>query len=217
VNIGILGSGNVGQVLGMGLSAAGHPVMLGTREPAAEKAQAWAARAAERAAGRASVGTFAEAAAFGEVIVLATLWDGTENALRLAGAGNLAGKALMDATNPLDFSAGMPRLALGHTDSGGEQVQRWAADARVVKAFNMVGHGLMVHPDLPGGPPDLFICGNDDAAKATISGLAGELGWPTIDLGGIEASRLIEPIAMAWITYAIRTGAWNNAFKLLGR
>jgi predicted dinucleotide-binding enzyme len=215
VNIGILGSGDVGQVLGIGLAAAGHEVMLGSRDPAGEKVRAWTARAQERAGGRAHAGTFAEAAAFGEVLVLATLWEGTENAVRLAGPENCAGKTVMDATNPLDFSQGAPRLALGHTDSGGEQVQRWLPHSHVVKAFNSVGNALMVHPDLPGGPPDMLICGNDEQAKRTVAGLARELGWPTVDLGGIEASRMLEPIAMAWIVYGFRTGTWNHAFKLL--
>ncbi|MDB4951566.1 MAG: putative oxidoreductase, coenzyme F420-dependent [Gemmatimonadetes bacterium] len=211
MNIGILGSGDVGQTLGLGLAAAGHEVVLGTRDPAGDKAQAWAARAG----GRGRAGTFAEAAAFGEVVVLATLWSGTENALRLAGAENLAGKVVMDATNPLDFSQGAPRLALGHTDSGGEQVQRWVPSARVVKAFNTVGSPHMVNPDFPGGPPDMLIAGDHDAAKATVSRLAGDLGWPTVDLGGIDGARFLEPLAMAWVVYGFRTGTWNHAFKLL--
>jgi predicted dinucleotide-binding enzyme len=215
VNIGVLGSGEVGQVLGIGLAAAGHTVMLGSREPASEKVRAWVARAAGRAGGRASAGTFAEAAAFGGVLVLATLWSGTENALRLAGRENVAGKVVMDATNPLDFSQGAPRLAVGHTDSGGEQVQRWVPEARVVKAFNTVGNAHMVNPDFPCGPPDMLIAGNDDGAKATVSRLAGDLGWPTLDLGGIEMSRYLEPLAMAWVVYGIRSGSWNHAFKLL--
>jgi predicted dinucleotide-binding enzyme len=215
VNIGVLGSGDVGQVLGIGLAAAGHTVMLGSRDPASEKVRAWVARAQERAGGRASAGTFAQAAAFGEVAVLATLWSGTESALRLAGHQNLAGKVVMDATNPLDFSQGAPALAVGHTDSGGEQVQRWVPDARVVKAFNTVGNALMVNPDFHDGPPDMLIAGNDDGAKATVSRLAADLGWPTLDLGGIEMSRHLEPLAMLWIVHGFRTGTWNHAFKLL--
>ena len=136
---GMLGSGVVGQALGRGLAALGHEVTMGTREPAGDKTRA----GVEQAGGTASAGTFAEPATFAEIAFLATLWSGTESALRLAGATNLAGKVVVDATNPLDFGSGVPpRLALGHTDSGGEQVQRWLPEARVVKAFNIVGNAL---------------------------------------------------------------------------
>ncbi len=213
MKIGILGTGDVGQALGRGFAQAGHDVKLGARDKANEKAHAWAAKVGARA----SHGTFADAAAFGEVIVLATLWSGTGNALELAGKDNCKGKVVIDATNPLDFSQGMPpRLALGHTDSGGEQVQRWLPGARVVKAFNTVGNAHMVKPDFPGGPPDLFICGNDDAAKKTVTELVAGLGWPsTIDIGGIDGARLLEPMCILWVAYGIRSGSWNHAFKLL--
>jgi len=141
---------------------------------------------------------------------------GTENALTLAGRDRLSGKIVIDTTNPLDFSAGVPpRLALGHTDSAGEQVQRWLPDARVVKCFNIVGHAHMVNPSFPGGPPDMFLCGNNAAAKQAVSELASTLGWPTIDIGGIEGARLLEPLAMLWISHGFQTGAWNHAFRLL--
>ncbi|MBI5068610.1 MAG: NADPH-dependent F420 reductase [Deltaproteobacteria bacterium] len=209
--IGILGTGDVGRTLGAGLCALGHEVKIGSREPASEKLREWKARAGPLA----STGTFAEAAASGDLLVLATLWTGTENALRLAGAGALAGKPLIDTTNPLDFSSGAPRLSLGHTDSAGEQVQRWAPQARVVKAFNTVGNAHMVKPQFPGGPPDMFLCGNDEPAKAAVSALCGELGWPTVDLGGIEMSRYLEPLAMVWIVHYFRTKSGNHALKLL--
>jgi hypothetical protein len=212
MRIGIIGSGDVGRALGGGLATLGHDVMLGTREPASDKARAWVAKVG----GRAAAGTFAQAAEHAEVAILATLWAGTENALRLAGAGRLAGKVVIDATNPLDFAHGVPpRLALGHTDSGGEQVQRWLPDARVVKAFNIVGNAHMVKPQFPGGPPDMFVCGNDAAAKTTVGEICGALGWPVHDLGGIEAARYLEPLAMVWIVHGFKTNAWNHAFKLL--
>ena len=153
----------------------------------------------------------------GEVVVLATLGVANESALKMAGPERLRGKVVIDATNPLDFSQGMPpRLALGHTDSGGEQVQRWLPDARVVKAFNTVGNAHMVKPDFPDGPPDLFICGNDDAAKKTVSDLVAGLGWPTtLDVGGIDGSRVLEPMCILWVAYGLRSGTWNHAFKLL--
>ncbi len=211
MRVGVLGTGDVGQVLGAAFATLGHEVRMGSRTPDNEKARAWVARVGHRA----SAGTFAEAAAFGELIVLATLWEGTEHALQLAGPESFAGKVMIDATNPLDFSGGMPRLAVGHTDSGGERIQGWIPDARVVKAYNTIGNAHMFHPDFPGGPPDMFICGNDDAAKETVRGINTEFGFETVDIGGIEAARYLEPLAMVWIAYAIRTGTWNHAFKLL--
>jgi predicted dinucleotide-binding enzyme len=210
--IGILGSGDVGRALATGLAAVGHPVMMGSREPA--KVSTWAATSGSKVA----AGTFAETAAFAEVAILATLWSGTENALRLAGPGALAGKVVMDATNPLVFAPGaQPTLALGHTDSGGEQVQRWLPGARVVKAFNTVGNAHMAHPRFPGGPPDMFICGDDAQAKRTVSEICASLGWPTVDAGGIDGARLLEPMCILWVRYGIMNGSWNHAFKLLRR
>ena len=212
MKIGFIGSGQVGRSLGSGFAALGHHVKLGSRDAGKDKLRDWAAEAGPRA----STGSFAEAAAFAEIAVLCTLWVGTENALTLAGRHRLSGKIVIDTTNPLDFSAGVPpRLALGHTDSAGEQVQRWLPDARVVKCFNIVGHAHMVNPSFPGGPPDMFLCGNNAAAKQAVSELASTLGWPTIDIGGIEGARLLEPLAMLWISHGFQTGAWNHAFRLL--
>jgi len=212
MKVGILGSGNVGQALGAGFVALGHEVRMGSREPGSDTVKGWITRSGARA----SAGTFAEAAAFADTAALATLWSGTENAIRLAGPRNLAGKVVIDVTNPLVFTPNAPpRLALGHTDSAGEQVQRWLPDARVVKAFNIVGNAHMFRPQFPGGPPDMFICGNDAAAKKAVADICAAFGWPAIDLGGIEGARLLEPLAMVWILYAIRSGSWNHAFKLL--
>lgn len=211
MRIGILGTGDVGRALGSGFAAIGHQVKIGSRDPNNPKIKDWVGRAGAQTSG----GTFEQAAAFGEVIVLATLWSGTENALRLAGANNLAGKVLIDATNPLDFSTLPPTLTVGHTDSGGEQVQRCAPGARVVKAFNIVGSAHMFRPDFPGGPPDMFICGNDDGAKKIVATILNEFGWEVNDLGGIERSRYLEPLAMVWIAHGFNTRTWNHAFKLL--
>ena len=211
MRIGILGSGDVGRALGKGFADLGHEVMLGTRDPNQDKVKTWVAQAGPGA----RAGTFAEAAAFGEIAVLATLWTGTESALRLAGMEALRGKVVLDATNPLDFSSAPPQLLIGRTDSAGEQVQRWLPGSHVVKAFNMVGNAHMVKPSFPGGPPDMFLCGNDAAAKARTTGLLEELGWSVIDLGGIEASRYLEPMAMVWILHAIRSQSGNHAFKML--
>jgi predicted dinucleotide-binding enzyme len=123
---------------------------------------------------------------------------------------------LFDATNPLDFSRGVPpTLAVSGDDSGGERIQRWLPDARVVKAFNTVSNVQMVEPHLPGGPPDMFICGEDAEAKQIVTELANSLGWPVIDLGGIANARYLESMAMVFIVHAFNTGNWNVAFKLL--
>ena len=212
MKIGILGSGDVGQSLGSGFVSLGHQVKIGSREGGNEKSRAWA----RRAGAKASTGTFAEAATFADLAVLATLWSGTENAIRLADPNSLAGKVVIDATNPLVFAPNAPPgLALGHTDSGGEQVQRWLPGSRVVKCFNTVGHAHMVHPDFPGGPPDMFLCGNDADAKKTVTEICQAFGWPVIDIGGIEGARLLEPVCILWVLYGIRTNSWNHAFKLL--
>jgi predicted dinucleotide-binding enzyme len=209
VKVGILGSGEVGKVLAGGFASLGHEVKIGSRDP--EKLSDWVAAAGERA----SAGTFADAAAFGDLIILATLGTGTKSAIELAGASNFDGKVLIDATNPLDFSSGQPALFVGHTDSLGEMVQRWLPKARVVKAFNTVGNSLMVSPKLPVGPPDMFIGGNDEDAKKIVSQVCEHFGWGVIDLGGIEASRHLEPMCMVWVLHGIRSGSWNHAFKML--
>jgi 8-hydroxy-5-deazaflavin:NADPH oxidoreductase len=211
--VGIIGSGDVGQALGTGFASRGVKVMIGTREPGSAKLGAWK----QKAGAAAQTGSFAEATAFGELVVLATAWSGTKAALDLAGGPRVfAGKVLIDATNPLAFSPGkLPTLAVGHTDSGGEQVQRWLPDAKVVKGYNTVGHAHMVDPRFPGGPPDMPLCGNDAEAKVTVAAVCESFGWQSFDLGGIEAARYLEPLAIVWVHYGLRTGTWNHAFKLL--
>jgi predicted dinucleotide-binding enzyme len=212
MKIGILGTGEVGKALGTGFVSAGHEVKMGSRKAGNEKARAWAAGAGPRA----SEGDFAQAAKFGEVVVLATLGAAAQDVVRLAGPENLAGKVLIDATNPLEFPAGRPpQLFVGHGDSLGERVQKWAPKAKVVKAFNTVGNALMYKPALPGGPPDMFIGGDDEEAKKTVAGILTSFGWNTVDLGGIEASRYLEPMCLVWVLHGIRSGSWNHAFKLL--
>jgi predicted dinucleotide-binding enzyme len=212
MKIGMLGSGDVGQSLGLAFVSLGHEVKMGSRNPGQASIKAWMAKAGPKA----SAGTLAEAAAFGELAVIATMWAGTENAIRLAGPKNLAGKVLMDVTNPLLFRPKrLPALAVGGQDSAAETIQRWVPGAKVVKAFNSVSSPNMFKPAFPGGPPDMFICGHDAAAKKVISGICRDFGWEVIDLGGIEEARLIEPLAMIYIHNAIRSDYWNYAFKLL--
>ncbi len=212
MRIAILGSGGVGQDLGLGFVGLGHDVKMGSRNPGKDEIKAWLGRAGKKA----TAGTFGEAAAFGEMAVLATHWAGTENAVRLAGPENLAGKVVIDATNPLRFRPNAPPdLAVPVGDSAAEQVQRWLPKSSVVKAFNTVNHSHMVKPSFPGGPPDMFICGNDEAARNLVAAVCRDFGWGVIDMGGLEAARLIEPLALIYIRNAIRTENWNYAFKLL--
>jgi predicted dinucleotide-binding enzyme len=213
MKIGILGSGGVGQSLGLGFAGLGDEVKIGSRTPGKDELKAWRVKAGPKA----STGTFAEAAAFGETLILATRWTGTENAIRLANPANFAGKVLIDATNPLSHHEnGLPGLAVGCTNSAGEEIQRWLPRAKVVKALNIINAAFMVKPEFPGGPPDMFICGNDAEAKRSVAAVLERLGWPPpIDMGGIEESRPIEALALLYIHHALRTGTWGYAFKLL--
>lgn len=212
MRIGVLGTGDVGKALGRGFITLGHDVTIGSRSATNEKAVAWS-----KAMGpKASVGTFADAAAFGDVVVLATLGLANETALRSAGPEKFRGKVVIDTTNPLDFSGGMPpKLAVTGNDSAGERVQRLLPDAHVVKAFNTVGNSLMFRPDLPGGPPDMFVCGNREDAKKTVADILKDFGWGVVDVGGIESSRYLEAMCLVWVLHGARTNTWNHAFKLL--
>ncbi len=204
MKVGILGSGDVGKSFAKAFGALGHEVKIGSRSP--EKLAEFGAAAT----------TFKEAAQFGSVLVLATHGMATENAIKLADPANFKGKVVIDATNPLDFApGGPPKLAIGHTDSLGERVQRWAPDGKVVKAFNTVGNPLFFKPQLPGGPPDMFICGNDAEAKKAVSQICSDFGWGVIDIGGIEGSRHLEPMCMTWVLHGILSGKWDHAFKML--
>lgn len=210
MQIGVLGSGEVGQSLGLGFIKLGHDVRLGSRDPG--KLKSWIARAGRHG----SAGTPEETARFADVAVLATAWAGTESALKLANAATtLAGKVVMDVTNPLITEGGKLRLTLGHTDSGGEQVQRWLPQSKVVKAFNTVGHALMIDPKFTGGRPDMFICGEDASAKQVVAGFCKNFGWDVVDVGGMEGARLLEPLCILWVDYGLRTQTWKHAFKLL--
>ena len=211
MKIGILGSGPVGKALARGFKGIGYDVMVGSREANGEKVQAIAKELGTKS------GTFSDTAKFGDICAICTLGIGTENALKLAGPENFTGKVVIDVTNPLDFSKGMPPgLFVGHTDSGGEQIQRLLPDAYVVKALNIVSNPDMINPSYPDGPPDMFICGNDQNAKITVTEILQKFGWSSIiDIGGIECSRFLEPFMIIWVLYGIKTGNWNHAFKLI--
>jgi predicted dinucleotide-binding enzyme len=212
MKVGVLGTGDVGKVLASAMIQLGHEVKMGSRETTNAKSAEWKQKNGEKA----STGTFADAAKFGEIIFLCTLWSGTENAIQMAGPENFNGKIVIDTTNPLIFEPNQPpRLSLGLTDSGGEQVQRWISKGKVVKAFNIVGNAHMFHPKFENGPPTMFFCGNDSDGKKQVTELLTQFGWETIDIGGIEGSRLLEPLCILWVNYGVRTNSWNHAFKLL--
>ena len=221
MKIGIIGSGDVGRRLADGLLELGHHVKLGTRDTSKEEVVEWIDKQRKKGgkeSGNGSIGSFAEATSFGDdLIVLCTSWTGTTNAIKMANPGHMIGKVVIDTTNPLDFSQGLPpRMAVGYTDSAAEIVQRLLSGAKVVKAFNIVGNPHMIHPDFRGGPPTMFICGNDEEAKKVVTeSILTPFGWETIDIGGLEGARLLEPLAMLWITHYFRTGNGDHAFKLL--
>lgn len=210
MKLGILGSGDVARALGAGFSRHGHDVMLGTRDPA--KLTEWSAEHGSRA------GTVAEAAAHGEVVVLAVRGSAAERVLGDAGVANLAGKPVIDTTNPLaDEPAdnGVIRFFTDLDRSLMERLQDAFPTLSLVKAFNQVGNPLMIDPDVPGGPPTMFICGNDADAKAVVHGLLEDVGWDVADLGAVEAARAIEPLCILWCIPGYVDGTWNHALKLL--
>jgi len=211
MKVGILGTGDVGKALGRGFLTLGHSVLMGARDAANPKASAWV----QQAGPKASAGTFAQAAQSGEVVVLATLGSVTEDVLRSVGPEPFKGKLVLDATNPLDFSKGQPRLIGNVGDSGGERHQKLLPGAHVVKAFNTVGNAFMFKPDFPGGPPDMFLCVSDEAAKARAAGICRDFGWGVVDAGGLESAHYLEAMCLVWVLSAMKTGAWSQAFKML--
>jgi hypothetical protein len=210
MRIGIIGAGNVGGTLGAGWAAKGHEIAFGVRSPGDMKVTTLLASIG----GKVRAGTVPEAAEFGEVVVLATPWDRTEDAVRAC--GNLTGKAVLDTTNPLkpDLSG----FAVGEDDSGGERVARWARGSRVVKIFNTTGSDNMANPRYAEGAVTMFLCGDDAGAKATAATLASDLGFDPVDAGPLSASRLLEPLAMLWVTLAYPRGMGRDiAFRLMRR
>lgn len=196
-NIAILGTGMVGDALGTKLVSLGHKVMMGSRTADNEKAVAWTLRNDSLA----SNGTFADAAKFGEIIFNCTSGQVSMEVLQLAGRENLQGKILVDVANPLDFSKRMPpSLSICNTDSLGETIQRQFTDVKVVKTFNTLNCQLMVNPGALQNPGNIFICGNDAAAKAEVGDMVRSFGWENIiDLGDITAARGTEQLLPIWV------------------
>lgn len=209
--VAVLGSGQVGQVLAEGFLKHGHEVTRASRDPA--KLADWK----EKTKG-AKTGTFKEAAAWADIVVLAVKGGAAEKVLEEAGIENLKGKTVIDATNPIADAPptnGVLKFFTDLNESLMERLQKKAPDARFVKAFSCVGNAFMVNPQLPGGPPTMFICGNDKEAKAKVKGILDQFGWDTADMGTVEAARAIEPLCMLWCIPGLSGGSWTHAFKLL--
>ena len=209
-NVGILGSGIVGQTLGSGLIKYGYDVMIGTRD--VSKLGDWQSKSGG------TVGSFSEAAQFGDIVILAVKGSAAKEVLNLAGTAHLTGKVVIDTTNPIapvPPENGVLKLFTTLEDSLMEQLQSAVPQARFVKAFNQVGNALMVDPDLGGEKPTMFICGNDAEAKREVSGILTTFGHEVCDMGGAEGARAIEPLCILWCIPGMLRGEWAHAFRLL--
>ncbi len=211
MKIGVIGSGDAAKTLGSGLLKHGHEVMMGTRDHA--KLSDWSKQNQ-----KGKVGGVADAAKFGELVVLAVKGTAAVDVLRAASAANLAGKAVMDVTNPIADAPptnGVLKFFTSLDESLMERLQREFGSARFVKAFNSTGNGCFVNPQFKGGKPTMFICGNDEAAKKTVSSIVDQFGWETADMGKVEAARAIEPLCMLWCIPGFLKNDWFHAFKVL--
>ena len=211
MKIGILGSATVAQTLASGFQQHGYEVKVGSRTPA--KLADWAAKNPGI-----STGTFAEAASFGDLLVLAVKGNAASHALTLAGAENLAGKTIIDTTNPIADAPpvnGVLQFFTGPNQSLMEDLQHEFAEAHFVKAFNSVGVAAMINPQFKAGKPTMFICGNSDSAKAQVTAILDLFDWETADMGAAEAARAIEPLCMLWCIPGFTRNQWTHAFKLL--
>ena len=211
MRVGVLGSGVVGQTLAGGFLKHGHEVMIGSREPAKLDG-------CLRQHPGVRAGTPGETAAFGELAVLAVKGTAAAAMLRTAGAKSLAGKAVIDATNPIADAppvGGVLKFFTGLDESLMERLQNEFPQVHFVKAFSSVGNALMVDPQFPAGRPTMFICGNDHGAKVLVTGILDQFGWDTEDMGEAAAARAIEPLSMLWCIPGLRHNQWSHAFKLL--
>jgi predicted dinucleotide-binding enzyme len=213
MKVGIIGSGAVAQTLGKAFITEGNEVMLGSRDTKKEAITKWKA-----ANPGGKTGSFAEAAAFGEMLVLATAGHGAVQALQASGLKNLEGKTIIDVTNPIAPAPpekGVLKLSTSLDHSLMEQLQQLVPKAKFVKAFNSVGNALMYKPVFKEGKPSMFICGNDEAAKKQVTEILDRFGWETEDMGSVEAARAIEPLCILWCIPGFLRNQWSHAFKLL--
>ena len=208
--VGVLGSGQVGQVLASGFKKHGYDVRIGSRTPVS--------LSAFTSASGIEAGTFDQVAAFGEVLVLAVLGRAADEVLRLAGEANLRGKTIIDTTNPISDAApvdGVIQFFTGPNSSLMEQLQQAFPAAHFVKAFNSVGNARMVDPSFDGGAPTMFYCGNDAEAKAQVATILKQFGWEPADMGRAAGARAIEPLCQLWCIPGFLQNRWTHAFKVL--
>lgn len=213
MKVSVLGSGDVGRALAAGFLKHGHDTMLGTRDPRKNEIQEWARNTAN-----VKTGTFEEAARFGGIVVLAVLGRIAGKVIDLAGAENLAGKTVIDATNPLADEppvSGVLKYTTGPNESLGEWIQAKIPAAHVVKAFNTVGNALMVNPHFSQGTPTMFLCGDSEEAKAQVRDIIVQFGWEPYDCGSIVSARALEPLCMLWCLPGFLRNDWHHAFKML--
>jgi len=211
MKVGIIGSGAVGQTLARAFKSEGYEVMLGTRNTSKENLKQFEDEAVI------DIGTFDEVAKFGELLVLCVKGGAANHALQLAGKENVAGKIIIDTTNPIADKPPVNGVLLSFTDinySLMEQLQKDFPDAKFVKCFNSVGNLLMYKPNLS-STPTMFICGNDDEAKKKVTEILTAFGWEAADMGKAEAARAIEPLCNLWCIDGFLKNDWTHAFKLL--
>ena len=213
MKVGIIGSGIVGRVLAKGFLNEGHQVIMGTRNSSKEDVVKW-----KNENQNGLLGSFQDAAQFGEIIVLAVSGLVVEDAINLAGKSHLSNKIIIDATNPIATvppDNGVLKFFTTLEESLMEKIQKQLPDAKIVKAFSCVGNALMYKPNFNGILPTMFICGNDDPAKKTVTDILTSFGWETEDMGKVEAARVIEPLCILWCIPGFIRNQWTHAFKLL--
>ena len=208
--VAVLGSGQVGETLADGFLKHGYSVMRGSREPA--KLDGWKSKAK----GDASTGTFADAAKWGELIVLAVKGSAAESAIEQAGVANLAGKVVIDTTNPIADAPpqnGVIQYFTTTSESLMERLQKRAPQVKFVKAFNSMGAAFMVNPKVPGGTPSHFICGNDAGAKNAVGEILSQFGWQAVDMGAAESARPIESLCQLWCLPGFLRNEWAHVIN----
>jgi len=212
--VGVIGSGIVGQTLASGFLRHDYDVAVGTNSPGKYQ------ELKSKTNGKAKVGTFEETAKFGEIVVLAVKGTAAEAAMKTSGIDNLAGKVVIDTTNPIADAPpvnGVLQFFTSPNDSLMERLQKLAPEARFVKSFSCVGNALMVNPDFNGIRPTMFICGNHEEAKREVTAILDQFGFDVADMGAVEGARAIEPLCMLWCIPGFRSNSWTHAFKLLKR
>lgn len=212
MKIGILGSGQVAKVLGNGFLKYGNQVMLGTRD--VTKLQDWKNESGEMG----NVGSFEDAADYGDILVLAVAGRAAKDVLHAVGENRISGKTIIDVTNPIENAPpqnGVLKFFTSLDESLMEQLQNQFPAAHFVKSFSCVGSAYMVNPDFKEGNPTMFICGNNEQAKLQVKSILDQFGWETEDMGKVEASRAIEPLCILWCIPGFLNNQWSHAFRLL--